>query len=92
MLRAGLFPISSISKATQRFLWWKGAGKRGFAQRGEGAFMCTSKDPVVTESKLGCLPTYLHYSLVYAFQMPSFISEQKLLSGLIYNPDLLMGP
>lgn len=31
------------------------------ARAGEGTFMCTSKDPV-TESKLGCLPSYLLYS------------------------------
>lgn len=63
------------------------------ASAGEGAFMYTSKDPIVTESKLGCfsqLSPLLFWSPL--FLMPSFNPEQKLLSGLIYNPDLLTRP
>lgn len=61
------------------------------ASAGEGAFMCTSKDPIVTASKLGCVPVISTTLLVSTSQMPSFHQEQKLLSGLIYNPDLLTG-
>lgn len=53
--------------------------------------MWTSKGPIVTEFKWAAFPNYLHYSLVSTSQTPSFNPEQKLLSGLIYNPDLLMG-
>ncbi|KAK1332782.1 hypothetical protein QTO34_006313 [Cnephaeus nilssonii] len=51
-----------ISNATQLFSGGKELGNVATASAGEGAFMCTSKDPVVTESKLGCLPSYLLYS------------------------------
>lgn len=33
------------------------------ANTGEEAFICTSKDLVVTESRLGCLLSYLYHSL-----------------------------
>lgn len=77
------------------FFSFSGAKELGnaVASAGEGAFMYTSKDPIVTESKLDCfsqLSPLLFWSLL--FLMPSFNPEQKLLSGLIYNPDLLTRP
>lgn len=70
----------------------KELGNVALASVGEGAFMCTSKDPIVTESNWAASPVISTTLLVSALQMPSFNPEQKLLSGLIYNPDLLTGP
>lgn len=52
------------------------------ASEGEGALLCPSKDPIVTETKRGCLPPSVTpiALLVSTFQMPSFNPEQKLLS------------
>lgn len=47
------------------------------ASVGEGAFMCTSKDPIVTASKLGCVPSYLYYSSGLYFSDAKFSPRTK---------------
>lgn len=59
---------------------------------GEKGPLCVpAKTRLLLNPNWAAFPNYLHYSSGLHFQMPSFNSEQKLLSGLIYNPDLLTG-
>lgn len=87
-----LAPTSSISKATGFSLverswetWlWPGLEK--------GPLCAPAKTQLLLNPNWATSPVISTTLLVSALQMPSFNPEQKLLSGLIYNTDLLTGP
>lgn len=60
--------------------------------REKGPLCVPAKAQLLLKPNWAAFPNYLHYSSGLHFQMPSFNLEQKLLSGLIYDPDLLTGP
>lgn len=60
--------------------------------REKGPLCAPAKTQLLPSPNWAASPVISSTLLVSALQTPSFNPEQKLLSGLIYNPDLLMGP
>lgn len=55
----------------------------------KGPLCVPAKTQLLLNPNQAAFPNSLQYFMVSTFQMPSFNPEQKLLSWLIYNPDLL---
>lgn len=60
-------------------------------EREKGPLCAPAKTQLLLSPNWTASPVISSTLLVSALQTPSFNPEQKLLSGLIYNPDLLMG-
>lgn len=84
-------PGLSISTATQLSSGGKELGMWPRPEREKGPLCAPAKTQFLSPN-WAASPLISSTLLVAALQTPSLNPEQKLLSGLIYNPDLLMGP